>query len=48
MTPDSETSLLERVLRHAPRQGANPTCFAALQLYRFDRPYEPLHALYEP
>lgn len=48
MTPDSETSLIERVLRHAPRQGANPTCFSALQLYRFDRPYEPLHALYEP
>ena len=44
----SDDALCERVLRHAPRQGANPTAVAGLQLYRFDAPNEPLHALYEP
>jgi AraC-like DNA-binding protein len=41
-------ALCEQVLRHAPRQGANATPIAGLQLYRFDRSNEPLYALYEP
>jgi AraC-like DNA-binding protein len=48
MTLSAQDSLLERVLRLAPRQGANATCVPGLQLYRFDWPNEPLHALYEP
>jgi len=48
MMPSLQTPMVELVLRHAPKQGANATCIAGLQLYRFDRPYEPLHALYEP
>lgn len=41
-------SLLDRVLRYAPRQGANATSIAGLQLYRCDEPNGPLQALYEP
>ena len=41
-------SLRERVLRCAPRQGANATSIAGLQIYRFDQPNTPLQALYEP
>lgn len=48
MTQPFQDSLVERVLRLSPRQGANATCIPGLQLYRFDRPNEPLHALYEP
>lgn len=48
MNPIVQDSLVERVLRLAPRQGANATCVPGLQLYRFDRPNEPLFALYEP
>lgn len=48
MNPIAQDSLVERVLRLAPRQGANATCVPGLQLYRFDRPNEPLFALYEP
>ncbi len=48
MTPIVQDSMVERVLRLAPRQGANATCVPGLQLYRFDRPNEPLFSLYEP
>jgi AraC-like DNA-binding protein len=48
MTLIVQDSMIERVLRLAPRQGANATCVSGLQLYRFDRPNEPLFALYEP
>lgn len=48
MTQTVQESLVERVLRRAPKQGANATCIPGLQLYRFDRPNELLHALYEP
>jgi len=48
MTLIVQDSMVERVLRLAPRQGANATCVPGLQLYRFDRPNEPLFSLYEP
>jgi AraC-like DNA-binding protein len=48
LTQDLHVSMLRRVQRHAPKQGANATCLSGLQLYRFDSPNEPLHALYEP
>ena len=48
MTLSVQDTLVERVLRFAPRQGANATCVSGLQLYRFDRRNEPSYALYEP